>query len=416
MTDLQSTGERLKSFVRADPEVVHDAMRVTVWGRWFLLIVFLFLSFYRPGHELPEDLEYLPLPLLMHLVLHLLMHLAPLVLNGLAHYRLLTKGPMSWRWMLGLSAMDVALTTAYVASHHGFQDFAFLGYYPALAAFAMVFTSFRFILSWVTTAAVVYALVSVMSGPGLDRAGGDEKEMVARLAVMYLVAAGVGLIVRFERARGQAASARERQAHQERIDFSQSIHDTTAQTAYMIGIGIDGAMKLAGDSNPQLVERLTATAALSRPALWGLRRPIDIGRLFEGRDLGHVLGSHAATFSKITAVPAEMVQVGAEPPLDAAVRNGLFSIAHNALANAFLHAEARRVEVRLEFEADVIRLSVSDDGIGLPADYAELGRGFGGMKAEAERIGGRLVVESGGPDGGTTITCVIPQPSPGTGD
>ena len=56
--------------------------------------------------------------------------------------------------------------------------------------------------------------------------------------------------------------ARERQAHQDRIDLSQAIHDTTAQTAYMIGLGIEGAMKLAGDSNPRLVERLEATAAL----------------------------------------------------------------------------------------------------------------------------------------------------------
>ena len=96
----------------------------------------------------------------MHLALHLLMNLAPLVLNGLAHYRLLTKRQVTWRWMLGLSAMDVALTTTYVASHNGFHDFAFLGYYPALGAFAMVFSSFRFIMAWVTTTAVIYTLVA----------------------------------------------------------------------------------------------------------------------------------------------------------------------------------------------------------------------------------------------------------------
>lgn len=408
--------QRLQRLVRADPGVVHDAVRVTVWGRWFLLLVIVLLTVYRPGHEFPGDIERLPLSLQMHLALHLLIVLVPLVFNGLAHYRLLTDRPVTWRWMLGLSAMDVALTTAYVASHQGFQDFAFLGYYPALCAFAMVFSSFRFVLAWVTASAVAYTLVSATAGPGLDLGGGDDKELVGRLAVMYLIAACVGLIVRLERARGQAARARERQAQQERIDLSQAIHDTTAQTAYMIGLGIEGAMRQAGDSNPRLTERLAATLELSKSAMWELRRPIDMGRLFEGQSLGEVLRSHTATFAAITSVPTEMEQTGVEPPLPAQVQAGLLAIAHNALANAFLHAQAARVEVRLHYEADAVRLSVADDGVGLPSGYAEQGRGFGGMERDAGRLGGRLIVETGGPDGGTTITCVAPYATARTGD
>ena len=408
MRDENTERSWLRSFVRADPDVVHDAIRVTVWGRWFLLLVVFVLTVYRPGHE--------GLGLLApHLALHVLMNLVPLVFNGLVHFRLLTKRPLTWRWMIGLGAMDIALTTSYVASHHGFQDFAFLGYYPALGAFAMVFSSFRFIVAWVTAAAVVYVLVSVTMGPGLDLSAGDDKELVARLAMMYLTAVTINLIVRLERMRREAATARERQAHRERIELSQTIHDTTAQTAYMIGLGIEGAMKLAGDSNPKLLERLQATAALSRSAMWEVRRPIDIGRLIEGRDLGSVLDSHTARFARITSVPAEMVQSGEEPTLATEVRTGLFSIAHNALANAFLHAQAGRVEVRLDFEDGGIRLSVSDDGIGLPEDYAERGRGFAGMEADAQRMGGRLTVESGRPGGGTTIACVVPNQSAARG-
>ena len=406
----------MQQFVRADPDVVHDAVRVTVWGRWFLLLVIVLMTVYRPGHEFPEDIEHLPLPLLTHLLVHLLIILVPLVFNGLAHYLLLTNRPLTWRWMLALSAMDVVLTTAYVASHGGFQDFAFLGYYPALCAFAMVFSSFRFVMAWVTATAVAYTLVCVTAGPGLDLGGGDDKELAGRLAVMYLVPVCVGLIVRLERARREAAGARERQAQQERIDLSQSIHDTTAQTAYMIGLGIEGAIRLAGDSNPRLTERLSATLELSKSAMWELRRPIDMGRLFEGQKLGRVLRSHTATFAAITSVPTDMVQSGVEPPLAPEVRAGLLTIAHNALANAFLHAQAGRVEVRLDFGADAVRLSVSDDGVGLPEDYAERGRGFGGMERDARRLGGELIVETGGPDGGTAVTCVIPYETVGAGD
>ena len=141
-----------------------------------------------------------------------------------------------------------------------------------------------------------------------------------------------------------------------------------------------------------------------------------MGLIFEGRELGRVLGGHAATFARITSVPAELTQSGEEPPLPIGVRTGLFSIAHNALANAFLHAQASGVEVRLDFEARCTRLSIIDDGVGLPEDYAARGRGFGGMEADAERMGGRLIVESGGPGGGTTITCVVPRGSRGGGD
>ena len=89
------------------------------------------------------------------------------------------------------------------------------------------------------------------------------------------------------------------------------------------------------------------------------------------------------------------------------MRARLFSIAHISLANAFLHARPGRVEVRLDFEAGRIRLSVSDDGVGLPDDYAERGRGFNGMRADPEQMVGTLVVESGRGKGGTTITCVV---------
>ena len=152
--------------------------------------------------------------------------------------------------------------------------------------------------------------------------------------------------------------------------------------------------------------RVDATAALSRSAMWEMRGPIDAGHIAEGRELGRVLWTHCSTFEKITGVQAVMSQSGAEPPLATETRSRLFSVAHNALTNAFLHARPNRVEVALGFETGGITLSVSDDGVGLPGDYAERGRGFSGMRADAGHLGGTLIVESAG--GGTTITCIVP--------
>ena len=140
--------------------------------------------------------------------------------------------------------------------------------------------------------------------------------------------------------------------------------------------------------------------------MWAVRGPIDAGHLLEGRELGRVLWSHCATFQRVTGITAVMSQTGIEPGLGTETRARLFSIAHNALTNAFLHARPGRVEVSLDFGADGIRLSVSDDGVGLPDGYGELGRGFNGMRSEAEQLGGALLVESVLGEG-TTITCVV---------
>ena len=77
---------------------------------------------------------------------------------------------------------------------------------------------------------------------------------------MYGVVAAVNLVSRFERTRWRASVEREGALQRERIELSQSIHDTTAQSAYMIGLGIDAAKRLAGDSNPELTARLEATS------------------------------------------------------------------------------------------------------------------------------------------------------------
>ena len=395
-TGLEAIQQWVTPGTLTDPDVVLYAAKISVWGRWFVWLVGVFLLAYRPGFWYPEDIEFLSIPVLLA------------VSNGLVHYRLLTNRPVTWRWMLFLSATDIALITVGIVIGGGFRSFIFLAYYPSLAVFAVVFSSRWLCLAWATTVAAAYALVCLMVGSGLDLNAGNEKVLVGRLAVMYLMVLGISFITRFERIRWQTSVAREQELRRERIELSQTIHDTIAQTAYMIGLGIHRATELADETNEDLVAALDATAALSRSAMFEVRGPIDAGHILEGRELGRVLWSHCATFEKITGIHAGMSQSGTEPPLTIETRARLFSIAHNALTNAFLHARPGRVEVRLSFEADRIRLSVSDDGVGLPDGYAERGRGFNGMRSDAEQMGGALIVESVEGVGGTTISCVVP--------
>ena len=298
-----SIAKRFPSTFLSDPEVVRYAAGVAVWGRWFVCLVAAFQFFYRPGFWYYGHFEY---PFL----------LAPLlVFNGLLHWRLLARGRVTWRWLLLLSSMDLALATIGVIIQGGFDGFIFVAYYPALALFVVLFTSLWLGLAWTTVTASIYAIVCVTVGPGLDIVAGHEKELLVRIAAMYALVLCVSLIARFERIKRQAAAERELALQRERIQLSRSIHDTTAQSAYMIGLGIDAAKRVAEESNEELTARPDATSRLSKTAIWQLRHPIDIGRIFDGRELGRTLDSHVSTFTSITSVPAEFSQNGVEPPL-----------------------------------------------------------------------------------------------------
>ena len=232
---LVGIAKRFPPPILSDPGVVQYAARVSVWGRWLVSLVIVFHFAYRPGFWYYGHTEYLLLPLPL------------VVLNGLAHYRLLMKRSGTWRSLLLLSAMDIVLITAGVIFQRGFEGFLFLAYYPALALFVLVFPSLWIGLAWTTMTAVVYTLVCLTVGLGLDLIAGDEKELVARLAAMYTLVLCVSLMARFERSRSQDAIESGRRLQQERIELSQSIHDTTAQSAYMIGLGIDAAKQVAGN-------------------------------------------------------------------------------------------------------------------------------------------------------------------------
>lgn len=369
---------------------------ISVWLRWLLAAICFLLLFYRPIFDPVKYTAYFG-------ILGLLA-----VLNGLVHVRILTGRQMTFRWLIALSVMDVFfITGAVIASGDYDHYFLYLLYYPALAGFAVLFSSFRLNLAWTSLVALIYLAVSLTFNNGVDLAAKEDKALIVRIVVMYTIVAAFSLIARFERVRRREAVERERALLEEQIRLSKSLHDTTAQSAYMIGLGLETALELAQNSSRELTAKLEATYRLSKSTMWELRYPIDIGLVVEGKKLGTVLAAHADTFTAISSIPTEVVQTGDEPSLPPATTRALFSIAHNALTNAFRHAQAGRVTVELDFQENGLRMCLSDDGSGLAAGYAERGHGFRNMRADAERIGGKLVVESGTTGQGTSVTCAV---------
>ncbi len=188
-------------------------------------------------------------------------------------------------------------------------------YYPQLAGYAVILPSFWITIACATFVAALYFVISLTVGDGIDTAAAEEKTLFARTCVMYAVAVIVNIIAKYERARWRQAVERERELKRDRVEFSQFIHDTTAQSAYMIGLGIDTARAQAWDTNPELAATLEAISRLSRSAIWELRHPINMGGIYEGRALSSALKSLAASFTNVTSVPCELTQTGVEPSL-----------------------------------------------------------------------------------------------------
>ena len=383
-----------------DPDGLGFVATMSVRGHWIMIAVLLFEWLYRP---------YIYFGYSRYAIYGLLL-LASVGFNGYIQYRLLSNRPVTLHWLLALYALDVLLISAVVALSTGFShSFMHLFYYPALAGLAVLSTSFKLSMVWVTMASIVYGAAGLAVGDGIDIDAREDEALLARIAVMYAVVGAVSLATRFERMRWRRAVERERALQRDRVELSQAIHDTAAQSAYMVGIGLDAARTLAGGSNPELTAMLEETSLLCRSIILELRHPINVGGIYEGRELSSTLRSHATSFTNITSVPVHMSLTGVEPPLSMEARSLLFSIAHNALTNTYRHAEAKRVAIDLEFAEKEVRLSVSDDGLGLPDDYGARGFGFANMNRAAERLGGRLVVDHRGAMGGATVTCVVPR-------
>jgi signal transduction histidine kinase len=106
-------------------------------------------------------------------------------------------------------------------------------------------------------------------------------------------------------------------------------------------------------------------------------------------------------------VSAEVLRLSEEAAL------AIYRIAQEALHNAMQHADASEISVRLTRYPDQLRMTVTDDGRGIPHStdlhrfVAQGHYGLAGMRERAAMIGGRLDLQSA-PDYGTVVILEVP--------
>jgi signal transduction histidine kinase len=200
-----------------------------------------------------------------------------------------------------------------------------------------------------------------------------------------------------------------RQAERERI--ARELHDTLLQGLTAVVLRFHSFL-LKGMLSPEL--RASMEDALNRAD-----QVIEEGRdrVLELRVADNPLGLAAALDEcarHLVADPSTrwaVDTVGPHRELHAAARHELFQIGKEAMANAFQHAQAGRVDVTLGYGRQQLLLRVRDDGHGLPAEVAQTGRrpghwGLASMRERAQRLGGQWRVDSSAE--GTCIEVTVP--------
>ncbi|WP_334180324.1 ATP-binding protein [Pseudoxanthomonas sp.] len=95
-------------------------------------------------------------------------------------------------------------------------------------------------------------------------------------------------------------------------------------------------------------------------------------------------------------------------PLQPIVYEELRQIGREAITNACLHSQGKRIDVKLEYCDFGVLLTVQDDGVGIAEEKLKVDRhwGISGMRERTTMIGGSLVVATR-PTGGSEIKVLI---------
>ncbi|MFI6924810.1 sensor histidine kinase [Nonomuraea spiralis] len=198
---------------------------------------------------------------------------------------------------------------------------------------------------------------------------------------------------------------------EERRRLGRELHDGLGPTLTSVTMTLDEARRRL-ERDPESVEELlvrvreemTSTLMSVRELVDGLRPPAldELGLAGALRAFGQAPGPHV----EIVVPPAPDGSEGVLDGLPAAVETAAYRIVQEALTNARRHAQATSVLVTLRREDEALRLSVADDGTGLP-DEPSPGVGLTSMRERAAEIGGTCAI---GPrtGGGTEVTAVLP--------
>jgi signal transduction histidine kinase len=166
----------------------------------------------------------------------------------------------------------------------------------------------------------------------------------------------------------------------------------------------------AGHESKPLLEKALATA--DRMLIEGRNRVTKLRseHLSDG-ELKPAIECVADDLNVGDAVSFAAHRCGSDRVLDLHVVDEIFSIAREALANAFRHSEATRIDVELDYQPREFKMTCRDNGHGFDVNAMLLAPnvhwGLRGMTERAEKIGASFICQSAG-GMGSEVRVVVP--------
>jgi signal transduction histidine kinase len=206
--------------------------------------------------------------------------------------------------------------------------------------------------------------------------------------------------------------SRELAVLEERNRLARELHDSISQMLFSMVLNAEAAATLF-EANPEAarvqIGRLQET---SHTALKEMRtlifelRPANL----EEEGLVPVLKKHVALFKERNGIDVELHAEGQRRwPFN--MEKALYRVAQEALTNVAKHAQATRAVVTLSAQDGWVRLTVDDNGRGLPPDKLRRGHstlGMTSMRERAEQLGGHFDIGPGPDNQGTRVCVEIP--------
>lgn len=227
------------------------------------------------------------------------------------------------------------------------------------------------------------------------------------------VALDVTARVESEAARQRHAAALLAERLEERGRIAADLHDTLLQSAVGSSLRLQAFADRIPPSGSQLradledvLETLNAAIAEARTAVQGLRAEANV-------DLETTLRLAAAHLASERALEFTVETRGALVHDDPAVMAGVGRIAVEALTNAYRHSNGSQVRASIECAQGTLRVTVTDDGIGIDPHTARSGKqghlGVLAMRERAALLGGSVRIVGG--RRGTSVEIVVPLTS-----
>ena len=209
----------------------------------------------------------------------------------------------------------------------------------------------------------------------------------------------------------RAAEDRQRLAvYEDRDRIARDLHDLVIQRLFAIRLGVDGLVPLVGpeaaDRVTGLVSQLNQTSQDVRRAIFALQETLD--------GQAGLRGAMLRIVEDVTAILGFEPRVSFEGPLDSlvpdVVQPDVLATLREALTNAARHAVATTISVEVEVNRSgtLFSLSVTDDGVGIPAGQLRRS-GLANLARRAERWGGDLTLKPAS-GGGTALRWAVRLP------